>query len=194
MKTFESVKELRARTGCGIVDCKEALEEAQGDLDNAVVVLRKKGVVKAAKKSERDTNEGVVSSYVHSNNKVAVLVSLLCETDFVARNEKFQSLAHDIALHIAATDPLVVSPEDIDEETIEAERAVALEQAKEGNKPEEIQKKIVEGKLNSFKEERALLTQPFVKDPSKKVEDLLKDAVGELGENISIGEFSRIQL
>ena len=194
MKIIEKVKELRERTGCGIVDCKEALEEAKGDLEKAITVLRKKGIVKADKKSDRDTNEGVVASYVHSNNKVAVMVSLLCETDFVARTEKFQTLAHDIALHIAAADPLVVHPEDIDEEAIAAERVVAQAQAKEANKPQEIQQKIVEGKLNSYKAERALLTQPFVKEPSKKVEDLIAEAVNELGENISIGEFSRIQI
>ena len=194
MATLEHIKELRNRTGCGMVDCKEALAEAGDDIDQAIDVLRKKGVVKAAKKADRDTSEGAIGSYVHSNGKIAVLVSVLCETDFVARNEKFQALAQDIAMHIAATDPVVVSPDDVPEDLIAKERAVAQEQAKEGNKPAEIQEKIIEGKLNSFRAERALLTQPFVKEPGKTVHDLVNESVQELGENITIKEFTRLAI
>ena len=201
MATLEHIKELRNRTGCGMVDCKEALAEAarlsdgQGDdIEKAIEVLRKKGVVKAAKKADRDTSEGAIGSYVHSNGKIAVLVSILCETDFVARNEKFQALARDVAMHIAASDPVVVSPDDVPEDLITKERAIAEEQAKEGDKPAEIQEKIIEGKLKSFREERALLTQPFVKEPGKSVQDLVNEAIQELGENISIKEFTRISI
>ena len=194
MATLEHIKELRNRTGCGMVDCKEALAEAGDDIEKAIEVLRKKGVVKAAKKADRDTSEGAIGSYVHSNGKIAVLVSILCETDFVARNEKFQALARDVAMHIAASDPVVVSPDDVPEELVTKERAIAEEQAKEGDKPAEIQDKIIEGKLKSFREERALLTQPFVKEPGKTVQDLVNEAIQELGENISVNEFTRISI
>jgi elongation factor Ts len=189
---MEQIKELRTRTGCGIVDCKEALQETNGDITKAITSLRKKGKAQAAKKAERDTREGVVASYVHSNNKIAVLVSLLCETDFVARNEKFQELAHNIAVHAAAMEPVAVRPEDISEESIAEEQAIAADQAEKSGKPKEIQEKMIEGKLNKFRTEKALLTQPFVKDPNKTIEDLIGEAVGELGENITVGEFTRI--
>jgi elongation factor Ts len=192
--TMEQVKELRTRTGCGIVDCKEALQETDGDITQAITSLRKRGKAQAAKKAERDTREGVVASYVHSNNKIAVLVSLLCETDFVARNEKFQELAHDIAIHVAAMEPVSVSPEDISEEVMAEEKTVALDQAEKSGKPKEIQEKMIEGKLNKFRTERALLTQSFVKDPNKTIEDIISEAVGELGENISVGEFTRLSI
>lgn len=194
MATLEQVKDLRFRTGCGVVDCKQALEEARGDVEAAITILRKRGQVKATKKSSRATREGVVASYVHSNNKIAVLVSLLCETDFVARNARFQALAHDIAVHIAAADPLVVKPEDMPEAVLNEERAIAEEQAKKGNKPAAIQDKIIAGKIQSFQAEHALLTQPFVKDPAKTIADLITEAVTELGENITVGEFKRIAI
>ena len=194
MATPEQVKELRAQTGCGIVECKEALEEAGGNVDEAVAILRKKGAVKAAKKSDRDTSEGVIASYVHTNGKVAVLVSLLCETDFVARNETFQELAKNIALHVAAMEPVVVSPDDMPEDAVAAEREIALEQAKASDKPADIQEKIVEGKLKSFREERALLTQAFVKEPDKTIEQLIQAAIQELGENITVKEFARLSI
>lgn len=181
-------------TGCGMVDCKDVLEEADGDLDNAVALLRKKGKAKAAKKSDRETAEGVVSTYVHGNNKLGVMVKLLCETDFVARNDRFQDLAHDIALHIAAMEPIAIMPEEVDADMVEKERELAQEQAKESGKPEEIQSKMVEGKINKFKEEKALLRQPFVKDPSKVVQDVIDEAVQELGENVSVAEFYRMEV
>jgi elongation factor Ts len=194
MITSEHVKELRARTNCGIVDCKKALEESNGNVEEAVLWLRRKGKASAAKKAERQTKEGVVANYIHSNHKLGVLVALSCETDFVARNERFQELARSIAVHIAAMDPLVVRPEDIPDAVIESEKSIALEQASASGKPATIQEKIVAGKLKSFRAERALLTQPFVKDPSKTVADLINEAISELGENISVSSFSRLTI
>lgn len=191
---MEQVKELRARTGAGVVDAKAALQEASGDIDQAIASLRKKGKASAAKKADRATREGVIGTYIHSNNKVGVMLSLLCETDFVARNAKFQELARNIALHIAAADPTVVRPEDVPAAALEAEKAIALEQAKVGNKPANIQEKIVEGKLKTFREEQALLTQKYVKDSSMTIADLIHEAVGELKENITVGEFKRIKI
>jgi elongation factor Ts len=188
------VKELRQRTNCGIVDCKQALDEANGDLEAAILWLRKKGKATAAKKAERATAEGVIGSYIHSNHKVGVLVSLYCETDFVARNERFQGLARDLALHIAAADPLALKPEDIPADLIDAEKAIALEQATSSGKPVAIQEKMVEGRLKKFTSERSLLTQPFVKNPDKTVADLINEAIGELGENISVGAFTRLSI
>ncbi len=194
MATLEQVKELRRRTGCGIVDCKQALEEAQDDIEAAITVLRKKGIAKVAKKADRETREGMVASYTHSNGQLVAMVSILCETDFVARNERFQQLGRDIAMHIAASDPAVVHPGDMPEAALEAERAIALEQAKASNKPADIQAKIVEGKLKTFAEERALMTQAFVKDPSKTIQQIINEAIQELGENISIGDFHRLSI
>ncbi|MDP3996912.1 MAG: translation elongation factor Ts [Candidatus Andersenbacteria bacterium] len=194
MSSLTQLKELRERTGCGVVDCKEALSAAQGDIDKAIAVLRERGQVKAAKKADRATREGVISTYVHNNNKIAAVVALLCETDFVARNTKFQELAHNIALHIAAADPSVISPDDVPEELLQAERAIAKKQAQQGNKPAAIQEKIINGKLQSFKAEKALLTQPFIKDPGKTVQDLINQAIQELGENITVGEIKRFSI
>lgn len=194
MATPAQVKELRRLTGCGIVECSEALKEAGDDIEQAITLLRKKGVVKAAKKADRDTFEGIIASYVHTNGKIAVLVTLLCETDFVARNEVFQELAKNIALHIAAMAPLVVSPDDVGAAELAVERDIALEQAKNSGKPAEIQEKIVEGKLQAFRKERALLTQPFVKEPAKTIEQLIYVAIQELGENITVKEFARLSI
>jgi elongation factor Ts len=190
--SMEQIKELRARTGAGVVDAKQALKEADGDIDKAITWLREKGKATAAKKADRATHEGVVGVYVHSNNKLAVVVSLLCETDFVARNEKFQQLARNIAMHIAAMDPIVVRPEDVPAEELEAERSLAEKQLAEENKPAEIMEKIIEGKLKKFSEERALLTQPYVKDPKRAVQEIVQDAIHELGENITVKEFNRL--
>jgi elongation factor Ts len=186
------VKELRARTNCGIVDCKKALEESKGEIEGAITWLRKHGKATAAKKAHRTTHEGIIASYVHSNQKIGVLVSLLCETDFVARNEVFKELARNIALHVAAMDPIAISPDNIPAEATTAERSIAEEQAKLSGKPAAIQEKMIEGRVKKFVQERALLTQPFVKDPSKTITDLLNEAVAELGENVSVGNFSRI--
>lgn len=190
--SLTNVKELRNRTGCGIVECQEALSEANDNIEKAINILRKKGVVKAAKKATRETREGVIASYIHTNGKLGVLVSVLCETDFVARNEKFQELARNIALHIAATEPIAVSPDDIPSDIIEAERQIALDQAKNSGKPVNIQEKMVEGKIKAFTEERALLTQPFVKETSQTIQQLITQAIQELGENITVSEFTRL--
>lgn len=194
MVTLDQVKELRGHTGCGVVDCRQALEEAGGDMDQAITLLRKQGRTKAAKKADRETSEGVVASYIHSNNKVGSMVSLLCETDFVARNEKFQELAHNIALHIAALEPIAVKPDDISPELVEQERKIALEQAASSGKPAEIQEKIVEGKLKTFRDEQSLMSQSYVKDPSKTIEDLITQAIQELGENITVRDFKLIKI
>lgn len=192
--TLEQIKDLRGRTGAGVVDAKQALSESNGDMEKAILWLREKGKGTVAKKSSRETNEGVIGSYIHSNKKIAVLVSLVCETDFVARNEKFQELAQNIAMHIAANDPLVVRPEDISDADVDAEKEFALKQLEKEGKPAAMLEKIVEGKLKKFREERALLTQPYVKDPKKTIEQLLSESVQEIGENISIKEFVRLSI
>lgn len=194
MVTLDQIKELRSRTGAGVVDVKAALSEADGDVEQAITILRKKGKSSAVKKAQRVTREGTVALYMHSNQKVAVLVAILCETDFVAKSPRFQQLARDIAMHIAAADPAVVSPEDVPASDVAAETDVALEQIASQKKPKEIQEKIIEGKIKKFREERALLTQPFVKDTDKTVADLIHEAVSELGENITVGQFARISI
>jgi elongation factor Ts len=188
------IKELRELTGCGIMDCKEALKESGDDLEKAALLLRKKGKSQAEKKATRETKEGVVVSYVHSNDKIGVLVTLLCETDFVARNEKFKELAHNIALHVAAMDPVAVAPEDVAEEAVAQEKEIAQEQADASGKPDEIKEKMIEGKLKKFKEERALLTQAYVKDQAKTVADVINESIAELGENITVAEFVRLAI
>ncbi len=194
MITMDQIKDLRGRTGAGVVDAKQALEASAGDMEKAILWLREKGKATVAKKSVRETNEGVIGAYIHSNKKVAVLVSLVCETDFVARNEKFQELAQNIAMHIAANDPLVVHPEDVKDEDVAAEKDFALKQLEKEGKPAAMLEKIVEGKLKKFREERALLTQPYVKNPKQTIEQLVAEAVQEIGENISIKEFVRLSI
>jgi len=191
---MEQIKDLRARTGAGVVDAKEALSASEGDMDKAILWLREKGKATVAKKSSRETNEGVIGTYLHGNKKIAVLVSLVCETDFVARNEKFQELAQNIAMHIAASDPLVVRPEDVKEEDVAGEKEFAMKQLEKEGKPANMLEKIVEGKLKKFREERALLTQPYVKNPKQTVEQLITEAVQEIGENISVQEFVRLSI
>lgn len=192
--TMEQIKDLRARTGAGVVDAKQALFESDGDMEKAILWLREKGKATVAKKSARETNEGIVGVYVHSNKKLAVLVSLVCETDFVARNEKFQELAQNIAMHIAASDPLVVRPEDVSETDVAAEKEFALKQLESEGKPEAIREKIVEGKLKKFREDRALMTQVYVKNPKQTIEQLVSEAVQEIGENITVKEFKRLAI
>ena len=191
MSTLEQIKKLREQTGAGIVDVKKALSEAGGNEEKAIEILRKSGKDKALKKADRDAREGVIGSYVHSNQKIGAMVKILCETDFVARNEDFQKFAADIAMHITATDPQCLRPEDVDAELITKERAIWEEQLKNEGKPAEIMEKIMEGKENKLRSEVALLSQPFVKDPDKTIEDLLNETVGKIGEKIEIGEFAR---
>jgi len=190
----EQVRELRERTGCGVIDCRTALAEAGNDLERAIELLRAKGIIKVAKKAGRSVTEGIIASYVHTNSKIGVLVSLKCETDFVARTPQFQSLARDLALHIAAVDPAVVAPEDVPNDLLDRERKVAEAQAARGKKPAAIQAKIVAGKLANFRAEHALLTQPFVRDPKRTVGDRIAEAIQELGEKITVSQFCRLSL
>jgi len=187
------VKELRERTGAGMMECKKALQEANGDLERAIDILRSKGAAKAAKRSEREAREGTIGSYVHQGGRIAVLVELNCETDFVARNEAFVQLARDLAMHIAAANPLAISPEGIPADVVERERAVYLEQVKNEGKPEKMWDKIVEGKLSRFYKDNTLLEQIYVKDPEGKqtVGQLITDTAAKTGENIVVRRFVR---
>jgi len=188
------VKALRDRTGAGMMDCKRALEENSGDLDAAIEWLRKKGAAAAEKRVGREAQEGVIESYIHHSRNVGVLVELNCETDFVARTDEFRELARDLAMHIAATDPLAVAAEDIPAETIERERSIFLAQAKEEGKPEHIAQKIMEGRLRKFYEERTLLEQKYVKNPEVSVANRISETQSKLGERIAVGRFIRYQV
>ena len=192
--TAGQVKELRERTGAGMMECKKALEETNGDMEAAIDVLRSRGAAKAAKRAERAASEGAVGSYVHTNGKVAVLVEVNCETDFVARNEQFLQLVRDIAMHIAAMGPVGVSDADVPAEVVERERAVYREQVKNEGKPEAMWDKIVEGKIKKFYKESTLLEQPFVKNPDMTVKQLVQEAAARTGENIVVRRFVRYVL
>ncbi len=188
------VAELRARTGAGMMDCKKALEETDGDLEKAVDVLRTKGAAKADKRAGREASEGVIGSYVHFDGSVGVLVELNSETDFVARTEDFKALAKDIAVHIAATSPLAVRIEDLPAELVARERRVYESQVAEQKKPENIRAKIVDGMMRKFYEERVLLEQKFVKDDKRTVGELVKELSGKTGEKVGIRRFARLEL
>jgi len=177
-----------------MMDCKKALTENDGDLERAIAYLRKKGVAKAAKKAGRETSEGLVEAYIHPGGNVGVLIEVNCETDFVARTPEFQSFVRDVAMHIAATNPLALSAEDLDPEVLEQVRKIYVGQAMEAGKPEEIAKKMVEGRLRKFREENALLDQPFVKNPDQTVNDYVQATIGSLGENMQIRRFTRFQV
>lgn len=185
------ITQLRAKTGAGIVDCKEALTESNGNLTKAEEILRKKGLKTVAKKAGRSAKEGVIMSYIHAGGKVGVMVELNCETDFVARNEEFQALAKDIAMHIAASAPEYLRPEDVPPLVLEKEKEILRAQLKAEGKPEAMMDKIIEGKLAKFYEEHCLLKQVFIKDETKKIEDLLKEAIAKIGENIEARRFTR---
>lgn len=190
----KDVKELRERTGAGMMECKSALEETGGDQEKAIDLLRAKGAAKAAKRSAREASEGAVGSYIHMGGRIGVLVEINCETDFVARNDEFQKLVRDVAMHIAAASPAAVRREDIPADEVERERAVYREQMRESGKPEKIWDKIVEGKLEKFFQETALLEQPFVKDPDITVGQLVTQAGAKMGENIVVRRFTRFAL
>ncbi len=190
----KDVSELRVRTGAGMMDCKRALEESNGDMEKASEILRKKGIAKAEKRTGKTASQGLVVSYIHHNHQVGVLLELNCETDFVARTDDFGQLAREIALHIASADPIGVNPEDIPADLIDRERRIAEEQVAKEGKPENIRGKIVDGKLKKFVAERTLTEQPYVKDDSKTVGQLLKEASGKLGEAISVRRFARFKL
>jgi len=194
MISMELIKALRERTGAGIVEVKKALEEAGGDEEGAIRILRERGAAKAVKKNDREAKEGVIATYLHSNGRVAAMVKLFCETDFVARNEDFQSLGRDIAMHVAAMNPGVLRPEDVSEETVASERSIWTEELRTAGKSEEMIAKILEGKERKLREENSLLTQSFVKDPEKTIKDLLSENVQKIGENILIGGFIRYEI
>lgn len=190
----EQVKELRAATSAGVLDCRQALEQADGDFDKAVDFLRKKGLSKAAKKAGREAAEGMVELYSHGEGRVGVMVEVNCETDFVARSEPFQKFAHEIALQIAAAAPLWVIEDDIPEDILAREEEVARNRAKEENKPDDIIDKIVEGRIKKFKDETCLLRQEYIRDDSRNIQDLLNENVGVIGENLVIRRFTRWEL
>ena len=188
------VKELREKTGAPMMDCRNALAEAKGDLEQAVVVLRKKGMASAAKKASRSTSEGAVGTYIHAGGKIGVLIELNCESDFVARTDDFQDLLKDIAMHIAASDPRYVKPEDVTAADMDREKEIFRAQAAATGKPAPVIERIVEGKMAKFYEEVCLLDQPFIKDQAVSIKELIAQKVGKLGENITVRRFARFKV
>jgi elongation factor Ts len=188
------VKKLRDQTGAGMMDCKKALLEVEGDMDKAVEFLRKKGLATAQKRAGRAMTEGTIHSYIHMTGKLGVLVEVNCETDFVAKNEDFQEFAKNIAMHIAASNPLGIKQEDVPEEIVDSEKDIYRAQALDMGKPENLLDKIVEGKLKKFYQENCLLNQPFVRDPDISIADLMNELIAKIGENITIKRFVRYQI
>ncbi len=185
------VKQLRDKTGAGMMDCKKALKESGGDLEKAIDFLRKSGIAKAEKKGSRLAKEGLVFSYIHHGGKLGVLLEIGCETDFVAKTDDFNKLSHDIAMQVAATNPISISKEDVPETVIAREKDIYTDQAKSSGKPDNIIEKMVLGRLNKFYQENCLLEQAFIKDPDKKVKDLVTETIATLGENITVNRFTR---
>jgi elongation factor Ts len=192
--TAAMVKQLRDATGAGMMECKAALTEAKGNLEEATTILRKRGLAQATKKAGRSTNEGLIGSYIHMGGKIGVLVEVNCESDFVARTEDFQGLAREIAMHVAAANPLYVRREDVPGDVLEKERAIYRSQMQDQKKPPQVVEKIVEGKLNSYFEQVCLLDQPSIRDPKLTIAQLVQQAIAKLGENISIARFVRFKL
>jgi elongation factor Ts len=192
--TAALVKQLRDRTGAGMMDCKKALTEVGGDLDEAEVYLRKQGVAKADKKASRATKQGVIGTYVHPGAQLGVMIEVNCESDFVARTDDFQELVHDLAMQVAAADPMFVRREEVTEDVLAKEREIARDRALAEGKPEKIVDKIVEGRMNKFFEEICLLEQPFIKENNTSVEELIKQKIAKLGENISVARFARFKI
>jgi elongation factor Ts len=190
----KSVKELRDRTGAGMMECKKALEEAAGDMEKAIDVLRARGAAKAAKRADREAREGAVGSYIHMNGRVGVLIEVNCETDFVARNDAFQKLVKELAMHVAAMNPLAISPDGIPVDEVERERAVQREVVKNEGKPENLWDKIVDGRMKKWFQEKTLLEQPFVREPDKTVAQLVQEVSTKTGENIVVRRFERFAL
>ena len=188
------VKDLRERTGAPMMDCKQALTESKGDMEQAIVILRKRGAAVAQKKATRVTSEGSVASYIHAGGKIGVLVEVNCESDFVARTEDFKELVHDIAMHIAASDPKFIRKEDVTAEAYAREKDIYLAQAKASGKPDHIAEKMVEGKMGKFYEEVCLYEQPFIKDQTISIRQLIATKIGKLGENISVRRFARFKV
>ena len=192
--TAAMVKELRSQSGAGIMECKSALKETSGDVEAAITFLRKKGLAKADKKSGRQTGDGSVGTYIHAGNKLGVMVELNCETDFVANTPDFQELIRDIAMHIAAAKPRFATREEVTQETLDKEKEIFAHQAKESGKPENIIEKTVSGKMEKFYEENCVLEQPFIKDTNITIQELIKQKIALLGENINIGKFARFEI
>jgi elongation factor Ts len=188
------VKELREKTGAGIMDCKEALSECSGDMEKAVDFLRKKGLATAAKRAGRATSEGTIQSYIHMGGKIGVMVEVNCETDFVAKTDDFIEFAKNLAMHIAATNPVGISAEDVPAQVIEREKEIYRAQALETGKPEKMIEKIIEGKLNKYFKESCLISQPYVREPDKTIADYLNEIIAKTGEKITIKRFSRFQI
>lgn len=192
--TAAMVKELRERTGVGMMDCKNALAESNGNMEKATEILRKKGIAKAEKRASREANEGIVENYIHPGSKLGVIVEINCETDFVANTNEFKSFAKNVAMHIAASSPVAVTREEVDSALIEKEMEIFRAQAKEQGKPDNIIDKIASGKLEKFYSENVLLDQAYVKEPDKSVKDLLTETISKVGENISIKRFARFKI
>ena len=192
--TAAAVSELRARTGCGMMDCKKALVECDGDAEKAIDFLREKGLAKAAKKADRNAKDGRIFSYIHNTGKVGVMVEIDCETDFVAKTEDFQQLGHDVAMHIAASNPQYVAPEDVPADVLDREKAIYREQLAAEGKPAQIIDKILEGKVRKFYEQVCLLEQPWIRDDEKKIKDLVIEQIAKMGENMKIRRFSRFSI
>jgi len=192
--SMDLIRELRNKTGAGIMDCKQALLDAGGNIQKAQDILREKGSVGAIKRSTRETQEGLISSYIHSGSKLGVLLEVNCETDFVARTSEFSQLAKELAMQIAAMDPLWIKCEDVPKEVIEKEKEIYKKQIQDSGKPEKVVEKIVQGRLEKYFSEVCLLEQPYIKDPKLKVKDLITESVAKLGENIRVGRFARLKV
>lgn len=194
MSDLDNVKKLREETGISLMECKKACEEAGGDIEVAKEILRKRGQVMAAKKSERITGEGRVASYIHQNGKIGVLLDVRCESDFVAKSEEFQNLLKEICLQIAAMNPMFVKADDIPADVLEKEKLIFIEQAKNSGKPNDIVEKMVQGKVDNYKKEVSLMLQPWIKDDSKTIDEMVKECIAKTGENITIARFTRYSL
>jgi elongation factor Ts len=192
--TSQMVKDLRDKTGAGMMDCKKALSENDGDMEKAIDFLRQKGLAVAAKRAGRATSEGVIETYIHAGGKLGVMVELNCETDFVAKTDGFREFARDVAMHIAAANPVSLSRSDVPEEIVERERQIYIQQALDSGKPENIVEKMVAGKVDRFLSEICLLEQKFVKNPEVSVQDMLTELIGKMGENVSVRRFTRFQV
>lgn len=194
MFTAKDVQTLRQRTGAGMMECKKALTENNGDMDKSAEYLRAKGIAKAGQRAGKQTSEGLIASYIHHNGKVGVMVEIKCETDFVARTDDFKTLAREVAMHIASAAPLAVDRDGISKETVAVERRIAEEQARASGKPEAIAKRMVEGKVEAYYKDNTLMNQPWIKEPKKTVGDLVKEASAKVGENIQVRRFVRYQM
>jgi len=192
--TAQMVKELREASGAGIMECKNALKETKGDIEEAITYLRKRGMAKADKKGDRSTGDGAIGSYIHAGSKIGVLLELNCETDFVANTDEFKDLLKDVSMHIAASKPRFTSRDDVTQEVLDKEREIFAHQARESGKPENVIEKIVDGKMSKFYEENCLLDQAFIKDGDITIQELIKQKIAKLGENITVGGFSRFEI